>query len=172
MERALKKKKRSHSANPENRNQSDSSDSANQGTINRLSSQPRGTVVISRKSREKGKNLKISDDDSAKISDDSALSPDLSRESSTSSSFDSDASGVRRSTRSRLLRDARNRKDEIQLGSSSDEKNSPTHISSRQSRDQTKLKKRKERPSTLPSRCDPAMLNQWAKAELEQGIMI
>ena len=83
MERALKKKKRSHSANPENRNQSDSSDSANQGTINRLSSQPRGTVVISRKSREKGKNLKISDDDSAKISDDSALSPDLSRESST-----------------------------------------------------------------------------------------
>jgi len=91
MERALKKKKRSHSANPENRNQSDSSDSAHQETMNRVSAQQRGTVVISRKSREKVKNLKVSDDDSAKISDDSALSPDLSRESSTSSSFDSDA---------------------------------------------------------------------------------
>lgn len=126
-------------------------------------------VVISRKSREKVKKEKQYFDEKIITSDDSALSPDLSRESSTTSnsSFDSDSSGIRRSTRK--MKSEKKRRDEIvPQSSSSDEKNSePT-----KNREPLKLKKRKERPSTLPSRCDPAMLNAWAKNELEQGIMI
>merc|ERR1711937_739931 len=72
-------------------------------------------VVISRKSREKVKKDKQYFDEKVLTSDDSALSPDLSRESSTtSSSFDSDSSGIRRSTRKmKSEKKARISRDEI-----------------------------------------------------------
>ena len=95
-DRNHKKKRRSHST-----------DSANQMSRSGVRQSRRDTerkcrdnvaqnsthpVVISRKSREKVKKDKQFFDEKIITSDDSALSPDLSRESSTtSSSFDSDS---------------------------------------------------------------------------------
>ena len=94
-DRNHKKKRRSHST-----------DSANQMSRSGVRQSRRDTerkchdtsqnsthpVVISRKSREKVKKDKQYFDEKIITSDDSALSPDLSRESSTtSSSFDSDS---------------------------------------------------------------------------------
>ena len=95
-DRNHKKKRRSHSTDSANQHISRSGVRQSRRDIDRHchdneqnSTHP---VVISRKSREKVKKDKQYFDEKVLTSDDSALSPDLSRESSTtSSSFDSDS---------------------------------------------------------------------------------
>ena len=91
-----KKKRRSHSTDSANqmsrsgvRQSRRDTERKSRDHVTQNSTHP---VVISRKSREKVKKDKQFFDEKILTSDDSALSPDLSRESSTtSSSFDSDS---------------------------------------------------------------------------------
>lgn len=121
-----------------------------------------GQVVIERRSREKRMEKNINSDSSEE---------DLLKKKSKSENRAAQIPPAQRKRPTRSMREpspiSKNvaRSDRGSTSSSSDEPFDYLHI---QSMPRLGMKK----SSTLPARCDPSLLNQWAKNELEQGIII
>jgi len=121
-----------------------------------------GQVVIERRSREKRVEKNLHSDSSEEDATKMKKSP-LERRRVTRSMRGESPTTVKAAHASRLHTKI-NRGGSSSSGCSSDEPSDyPLASVSRHS---------KMKSSTLPARCDPTLLNQWAKNELEQGIII